>query len=101
MIEEQGEQATRVQDPTTGELIPKDEYRRPSINKSAYIVPDIHGYQSMVTGEWISSRSQHRDHLKRHGLIEIGNEKQVNKPRELDRAGIRRAAEEAVRRVLG
>jgi len=90
-----------IQDPVTGDLIPKEEYRGPSVSKGAYIVPDIQGYQSQATGEWIGSRSQHRDHLKRHGLIEIGNEKQVNKPREPDRAGIRRAAEEAVRRVLG
>lgn len=90
-----------VQDPVTGELIPKDEYRGPSQQKGAYVVPDIQGYQSMATGEWISSRTSHRDHLKRHSLIEIGNEKQVNKPRELDRVGIRKAAEEAVRRVLG
>ena len=40
-----------------------------------YVVPDIGGYKSMQTGEWISSRSQHRAHLKQHGLIEIGNEK--------------------------
>ena len=55
----------------------------------------------MATGEWISSRSHHRDHLKRNGLIEIGNEKQVNKRREPDRAGIRRAVEDAARRVFG
>lgn len=92
---------TWIQDPVTGELIPKDDYHGPSASKGAYIVPDIQGYKSMATGEWISSRSEHREHLKRHGLIEIGNEKQVNRPREQDRAGIRKAAEEAVRRVLG
>lgn len=92
---------TWIQDPVTGELIPKEEYHGPSVSKTAYIMPDIQGYKSMATGEWISSRSQHRDHLKRNGLIEIGNEKQVNKRREPDRAGIRKAAEEAVRRVLG
>lgn len=92
---------TWIQDPVTGELIPKEEYRGPSESKAAYIVPDIQGYKSMATGEWISSRSEHREHLKRHNLVEIGNEKIENKPRPLDRAGVRRAAEEAVRRVLG
>ena len=90
-----------VQDPVTLKLIPKDEWHGPSSSKSAYVIPDIQGYQSMATGEWISSRSQHRDHLKQHRLIEIGNEKVENKPRGPDRAGIRKAAEEAVRRVLG
>lgn len=39
-----------------------------------YVQGDIKPYQSMVTGEMIESRSQHRDHLKRHGKVEIGNE---------------------------
>ena len=92
---------TWIQDPVTGELIPKAEWRGPSTNQAASIVPDIQGYQSMATGEWIGSRSVHRAHLKQHGLIEVGNEKMSNAPRTPDRAGIRRAAEEAVRRVLG
>lgn len=40
-----------------------------------YVVTDIQPYQSMVTGEMITSRSRHREHLKQHGKIEIGNEK--------------------------
>lgn len=92
---------TYVQDPVTHELIPKEDWHGPSVSKTAYVMPDIQGYKSMATGEWISSRSEHREHLRRHGLVEIGNEKIENKPRPLDRAGVRRAAEEAVRRVLG
>lgn len=92
---------TYVQDPVTHELVPKEEWHGPSASKTAYVIPDIQGYKSMATGEWISSRSEHREHLKRHNLVEIGNEKIENKPRGPDRAGIRRAAEEAVRRVLG
>lgn len=40
-----------------------------------YVVPDIQPYQSMVTGEMITSRSQHRAHLKQHNKVEVGNEK--------------------------
>lgn len=40
-----------------------------------YIQGDIQPYRSMVTGEVIQSRSTHRDHLKAHGKIELGNEK--------------------------
>ena len=90
-----------VQDPVTHKLIPKDEWHGPSTSKTAYVIPDIQGYQSMATGEWISSRSQHREHLKQHRLVEIGNERMENKAPTVDRAGIRKAAEEAVRRVLG
>ena len=38
------------------------------------IMPDIKPYRSMITGEMITSRSKHREHLKRHGCIEVGNE---------------------------
>jgi hypothetical protein len=41
---------------------------------ATYVIPDIAGYKSMQTGEWIAGRRQHKEHLKRHGLIEIGNE---------------------------
>ena len=37
-------------------------------------MPDIQPYKSMATGEMITSRSQHREHLKEHRLNEIGNE---------------------------
>jgi len=40
-----------------------------------YVAPDIQPYRSMVTGEIINSRSQHRAHLKAHGKIEVGNER--------------------------
>lgn len=39
-----------------------------------YLQPDIKPYQSMITGEMITSRSQHRDHLRQHNCFEIGNE---------------------------
>ena len=42
--------------------------------KAHEVMPDIKPYKSMITGEVISSRSKHREHLKRHGCIEVGNE---------------------------
>lgn len=44
------------------------------------VLNDIAPYQSMVTGEWINSRSRHKEHLKDHGCIEVGNEKLKPKP---------------------
>lgn len=35
---------------------------------------DIGEYKSIVTGETIGSRSAHREHLRKHNLVEIGNE---------------------------
>lgn len=55
-------------------LVPKDEvdkYRR----RSAEIMPDIEPFKSPIDGTIISSRSKYRDHMKRHGVIDVGNEK--------------------------
>lgn len=46
-----------------------------------FVMPDINSYKSVVTGEMITSRSHHREHLKKHDLIEVGNE--YPKPREI------------------
>lgn len=39
------------------------------------VLSDIQPYKSMIDGSMITSRSYHRDHLKAHGCIEVGNEK--------------------------
>lgn len=44
------------------------------------VMGDIEPYRSMVTGEIINSRSRHREHLKDHGCIEVGNETQKVAP---------------------
>lgn len=71
-----------IQDPDTGALVSADEYVSARDNASAYVMGDIQPYKSMVTGEMISSRSRHRDHLKQHNVIEVGNEvKYMMQPR--------------------
>lgn len=47
------------------------------------VIEDMKPYKSVVTGEWITSRSQHKQHLKQHDLVEVGNEKldQAKKPK--------------------
>lgn len=68
-----------IQHPVTHELIPAEEYVRPS--ESTHIVMnDIEPYTSMIDGTRITSRSKHRAHLKQHGCIEIGNEVKHLKP---------------------
>ena len=39
-----------------------------------YFIPDIKPYKSMITGEMITSRSKHREHLKAHNCVELGND---------------------------
>jgi hypothetical protein len=51
--------------------------------KSFQVLPDIAPYKSMVDGSEIKGRRQHREHLKQHGLIEVGNETKHMKQRPL------------------
>lgn len=61
-------------DESKGEFVPECEYSPEVRNCSHMVMNDIQPYQSMQTGEMINSRSQHREHLKRHRLVEVGNE---------------------------
>lgn len=61
------------------------------------IIPDIQPYQSVITGETIAGRRQHREHLKMHGCIELGNEKMKPKPmREIPKQERREAIRKAI-----
>lgn len=51
------------------------------------VAADIQPYRSMCDGTMITSRSQHREHLRRHGVIEIGNEKLPDRVSTLGKAG--------------
>ena len=51
------------------------ERRKDEKGQYHYVQPDIQPYKSMVDGSMITSRSQHRAHLRQHNCIEIGNEK--------------------------
>lgn len=61
-----------------------------------HVVPDIQPYRSMITGERIRGRSHHKQHLKQHGCVEIGNEQQQNtfKPMPSVAPDIKRALEQ-------
>ena len=50
------------------------ERRKDEKGQYHYIQPDIQPYKSMVDGSMITSRSQHRRHLKAHNCEEVGND---------------------------
>jgi hypothetical protein len=91
-----------VFDPETNKLVPKDEYYGSSSQVNAPMVQaDISGYKSMVTGEWIGSRSTHRQHLKEHRLVEVGNEIKAHTTKQaprVDRERLRRDIAESLNR---
>jgi hypothetical protein len=50
--------------------------------------PDLAPYQSMITGQMIHGRREHREHLREHNCREIGNDltpltKNLNKDRDM------------------
>ena len=57
---------------------------------------DIGGYISQIDGSWIESRSKHRDHLKRHGMVELGNDVPTSQKSQ----EISRQSQEARRRAI-
>lgn len=59
-----------------GELVEVGkDYKQPLPATVAHnIIPDIDPYQSMADGSMIQGRRQHREHLRRHGLREVGND---------------------------
>lgn len=69
-----------IQHPETHELIPAEEYVSPSEHRH-FVVGDIQAYKSMVTGEMIEGRRQHREHLKSHGVVEVGNDLDNARPK--------------------
>ncbi len=57
-----------------GELVEVTPDYRQGPTADFHVMPDIAPYQSMITGETITSRSKHREHLRAHGCQEVGNE---------------------------
>ena len=78
--------------------IRRDSWDSPAVTN---IAPDIQPYKSMVDGSMITSRSQHRAHLRQHGKQELGNEMpELTAPRhEPDRGEIRNDIREARRQI--
>jgi hypothetical protein len=62
-----------VQDPITGELIPKEQYQSPP-EAGFFVMGDIQPYRSMCDGSMVEGRRQHREHLRRHNVVEVGND---------------------------
>lgn len=71
----------------------------PSASRAAYIIPDIQPYQSTIDGSMIKSRSHHREHLRQHNCIEIGNDRPSPPKQEI--TALRGLREELSARIYG
>ena len=69
--------------------------------RTANIMPDIKPYRSMADGSIITSRSKHREHLRAHNCIEIGNETKYLQPKPIQSPpGLKDAVIRATNEVL-
>ena len=63
--------------PTIGEVAAKASWLDKVAMKTReapMVMSDIEGHISMADGQWVSSRSKHRENLKRNHCVEIGND---------------------------
>ena len=56
-----------------GEWVDVTDGVPPKRYESPLIMEDITPYKSMITGELITSRSKHREHLRAHDCEEVGD----------------------------
>jgi hypothetical protein len=65
---------TYVYDKDRKMMVEKDKAVSPQLH---HVMPDIKDYQVVGPeyGKVITSRSKHREYLKRHNLIEVGDQK--------------------------
>jgi hypothetical protein len=50
------------------------ERKKDSTGRYHYVQQDIRPYKSMIDGRMITSRSEHRRHLKANNCVEVGND---------------------------
>lgn len=60
-----------VWDPEIGELVEITASQSPTTEPLHYVQPDIKEYISPVTGQLIGTRSQHREHMHKHGIAPL------------------------------
>lgn len=84
-----------------GQLIPKHlAPPRESKGRGLQVIKDIEPYRNIaIDGKIIGGRRQHRDMLRAHGCIEVGNEKQSLPKPPADRPDPRLVAD--IKRAMG
>ena len=68
---------TFVWDRENLQLVPRDEYyarKYAHVSQAHMVMSDIGEYRSVIDKSIIGGRRQHREHLRAHGCVEVGNE---------------------------
>jgi len=70
-------------------------------SRGPMVMKDIQPYISQIDGSEITSRSKHREHLRQHNCVEIGNETKYLQPKPLaSPPGLKEAIIRATDKVL-
>ena len=64
-----------------GELVEVSADYRPEPRADYQVIGDIAPYRSQIDGRMITSRSQHREHLREHDCVEVGNDSSLQRQR--------------------
>lgn len=65
-----------------GELVEvSPDYRPEPRAEVPHVMGDIQPYRSMIDGSVIGSKSHHREHLRQHGCVEVGNDSSLTRQR--------------------
>lgn len=66
-----------------GKIVPKDEAGPHPLagKRSVYVMSDIEPFVSVVDGSIIGSRTDRREHNRRNGVIDVGDDPAVLRPR--------------------
>lgn len=104
---------TWVQDPYTGKLVPKAQYVKSILRSlelqrlrsdlpSPQLMRDIEPFHNVaVDGKMIGSRSEKREMMRRHDLVEMGNDKRVTKRVARQRTPIRQSIKRSLEELSG
>lgn len=71
------------------ELVPRAEYyarKNAHVSAAPMVMSDLPEYRSVIDKSVIGGRRQHRDHLRAHDCIEVGNERRAAPRHEMSQA---------------
>lgn len=83
--------ASFIQDPTTGKLVPRNQYQRKTSDAPA-VIGDIEPFVSPVDGKIVSSRTKLRNHNREHGIAAHADYGENGGEAYFERAGKERGA---------
>ncbi len=81
-----------------GTAIPAEQFE-PEPQADYHVIGDIEPFQSMCDGSMIMGRRQKIEHYKQHGVVEMGNDVNLNPRANLKNTGVKEAIIRSVQKA--